>query len=295
MKTYVTTAIPYVNGAPHIGHAMDYLIADTFARYRKIQGDEVRFQVGTDEHGNKIFKKAAENGTNVQKYVDENSRKFQDFIEKLDVSYTDFIRTTNPDHERRCQEIWLRLKDHIYKDSYQGWYCEGCERFVTQKEYEENQGICPEHDKPYEKIEEENYYLRIADFKDEIRKRIESGEMTILPEFRKNEVLKLLDDTPDVSISRPRKHLTWGVTVPDDEDQVMYVWIDALANYLTVFGLSRSGLFRIFGRRLHSLLVKTFLRFSYDYLASNVTRLGLAVAENFTFTWSRTNERGENE
>jgi len=236
MKTYVTTAIPYVNGAPHIGHAMDYLIADTFARYRKIQGDEVRFQVGTDEHGNKIFKKAAENGTNVQKYVDENSRKFQDFIEKLDVSYTDFIRTTNPDHERRCQEIWLRLKDHIYKDSYQGWYCEGCERFVTQKEYEENQGICPEHDKPYEKIEEENYYLRIADFKDEIRKRIESGEMTILPEFRKNEVLKLLDDTPDVSISRPRKHLTWGVTVPDDEDQVMYVWIDALANYLTVLG-----------------------------------------------------------
>ena len=235
-KVYLTTAIPYVNGAPHIGHAMDYLLADTYARYQKSLGNEVRFQAGTDEHGNKIFKKAKELNVPVQEYVDANARKFQDFISKLGVEYTDFVRTSSPEHERRVQKIWLKLKDHIYKSAYEGWYCEGCERFVTDKEVEENGGICPDHQKPYEKLEEENYYFRIADFKDEIAAKIKSGEMLILPESRKNAILKLLEDTPDVSISRPTAHLTWGVPVPDDPEQVMYVWIDALANYLTVLG-----------------------------------------------------------
>lgn len=235
-KVYLTTAIPYVNGAPHIGHAMDYCLADTYARYHKIIGDEVRFQAGTDEHGNKIFQKATSLNIPVQEYVNENAKKFQDFIHKLGVSYTDFVRTTDPDHERRCKEIWLKLAPHIYSAKYEGWYCTGCEGFVTKKEYDENHGICPDHQKPYDKLEEENYYLRISDFKEQIKSAIESDKMQILPEFRKKEVLSLLDDTPDVSISRPKSQLTWGVQVPNDENQVMYVWIDALANYITVLG-----------------------------------------------------------
>lgn len=235
-KVYITTAIPYVNGKPHIGHAMDYCLADVYARYRKKRGDAVRFQVGTDEHGNKIYLKAKELGMPVKIYVAENADKFRDFISKLAVSYTDFVRTTDHDHERRVQEIWRRLKDRIYKDKYEGWYCTGCERFVTEKECKENGGICPDHQKPYERLEEENYYFRISDFKDRIVEAISTDEMLILPEFRKQEMLKLIKDSPDVSISRPRTQLTWGVPVPEDEDQVMYVWMDALANYITVLG-----------------------------------------------------------
>ena len=235
-KKYICTAIPYVNGNPHIGHAMDYLLADTYARFCRQKSDEVRFQVGTDEHGNKVFRKATNAGLAVQDYADQNSAKFRQFIQHLEISYTDFIRTTDPDHIRRCQSIWRQLEPHIYSAEYHGWYCEGCESFVTQKEYEENHGICPDHQKPYERLSEKNYYLRISDFKDIIRAKIQSGEMTILPEFRKQEMLKLLEDTPDISISRPRKHLTWGVPVPGDESQVMYVWVDALSNYITVLG-----------------------------------------------------------
>lgn len=235
-KVYITTAIPYVNGKPHIGHAVDYCLADTAARYNRLIGNEVRLQAGTDEHGGKIYQKATELGLGVQEYVDQNSAAFRKFVEQLEVSYTDFIRTTDKNHEKRIQEIWRRLEGHIYKASYEGWYCTGCERFITDKEYEENDGICPDHQKPYEKLAEENYYFRLADFKERIVKAIETDEMLILPEFRKKEILRLIEDSPDVSVSRPRSQLTWGVPVPDDETQVMYVWIDALSNYITVLG-----------------------------------------------------------
>lgn len=215
---------------------MDYLLADTYARYRRSQGDDVRFQVGTDEHGNKVYSTAQKNGLSVEVYAAQNSQKFQDFIKKLDISYTDVIRTTDADHVRRCQEIWKQLEPHIYSADYDGWYCEGCERFVTQKEYDENQGICPDHQKPYQRLTEKNYYLRMDDFRDTIRSKIESDEMLILPEFRKQEMLRLLEDTPDISISRPLGQLSWGVPVPGDETQVMYVWVDALSNYITVLG-----------------------------------------------------------
>ena len=233
---YITTAIPYVNGVPHIGHAMDYCLADVCARYHKMLGEKVRFQAGTDEHGNKIFLKAKESGEPVQDYVNKNAAKFQEFIRELGVEYTDFVRTTDAEHERRCQEIWKRLESHIYKAKYEGWYCTGCERFVTEKECKENDGICPDHQKPYEELSEENYYFRISDFKEQIREAISSDRLLILPEFRKKEILKLLEDSPDVSISRPKSQLTWGVQVPGDDSQVMYVWIDALSNYITILG-----------------------------------------------------------
>ena len=175
-ETYITTAIPYVNGNPHLGHAMDYLLADVLRRYMIMCGKTVRLQAGTDEHGSKIFKKAAEQGIPTQEFVDQNAAKFQDFIHSLGVEYTDFVRTTNPDHEKRCQKIWTKLSDHIYKDKYEGWYCEGCENFVTDKEHDENNGVCPDHKKPYVKLSEENYYLRISDFKDQIRQAEEKGD-----------------------------------------------------------------------------------------------------------------------
>lgn len=235
-KRYITTAIPYMNGEPHIGHAIDYCLADVCARYLQLCGDKVRLQVGADEHGSKIAQKAAEQGVEVQTFVDERAASFRDFIKKLGVSYTDYVRTTDEWHQRRVQDIWSKLKEHIYLASYEGWYCTGCERFITEKEYEENNGICPDHQKPYEKLQEENYYLRISDFKDRIREAIENDEMVILPEFRKKEILRLIEESPDVSVSRPISQLKWGIPVPDDPTQVMYVWVDALSNYLTVLG-----------------------------------------------------------
>lgn len=235
-KVYITTAIPYVNGNPHVGHAVDYLLADVCARYQKAKGKNVRFQVGTDEHGGKISQKAKELNIPTQEYVDKNAKKFADFIAKLGVEYTDFVRTTDKSHEKRVQEIWQKMSDHIYLAKYEGWYCTGCERFITDKEYDENSGICPDHQKPYEKLEEENYYFRISDFKEQIREAILAKKMLILPEFREKEILKLLDESPDVSISRPKAQLTWGVPVPGNNEQTMYVWLDALSNYITVLG-----------------------------------------------------------
>ncbi len=279
-KVYICTAIPYVNGNPHIGHAMDYLQADTFARYRRLLGDEVRFQVGTDEHGNKVFSTAQKNHTSVEEYVQANSDKFRHFIDSLEISYTDFIRTTDPQHVQACQEIWKKLTPHIYSAEYDGWYCEGCERFVTEKEYTENHGLCSDHQKPYQRLSEKNYYLRIADFRDQIRAAIESDEMRITPAFRKQEILRLLEDAPDISISRPRKQLSWGIPVPDDEDQVMYVWIDALSNYITVLGYPDNADWQAWWPAAAQFVGKDILRFHAITWPAILLGLGLDLPKN---------------
>lgn len=236
-KLYITTAIPYVNGTPHIGNALDYLLADIWTRYQKQNGKEVRFQVGTDEHGNKIAAKAAESGLDPKTYTDQMYGNFENLMKKMNTSYTDFIRTTDPHHEAAVQYIWQKLQPFIYKGSYEGWYCQGCESFVTDKEATTNNGVCPDHNQPYQRLSEDNYYLKASVFTDTVRTAIETGRMEIVPDFRKKEFLELIKDgLQDVSISRPRKNLSWGVPVPGDPEQVMYVWIDALANYITVLG-----------------------------------------------------------
>ena len=278
-ESYITTAIPYVNGNPHLGHAMDYLLADTLRRYMMYNGQKVRLQAGTDEHGNKNFKKAADQGVTVQEFVNQNSQKFQDFIHSLGVEYTDFIRTTDPDHERRCQEIWTKLSNHIYKDKYTGWYCEGCEAFVTDKERDDNHGECPDHKKPYVKLSEENYYLRISDFKEKIRNAIESDRLKITPAFRKKEFLNLLKNMPDVSISRPKEQVEWGIPVPGDDSQVMYVWIDALSNYITVLGYPDKDISDYWPA--HTQIVgKDILRFHAGIWPAMLLGLGLPLAHN---------------
>lgn len=234
---YITTAIPYVNAEPHIGNALDYLIADVWSRYQKMNGQSVRFQVGTDEHGNKIAAKAAEAGIDPKQYTDKMYVNFQLLIQKVGAEYTDFVRTTDDHHVASVQWMWQQLAPYIYKGKYEGWYCTGHEAFFTDKEVQATNGICPDHQKPYERISEENYYLKTSAFTDKIRQAIETNKMRIVPEFRKNEFLELIKDgLKDVSISRPRKNLSWGIAVPNDPDQVMYVWMDALANYLTVLG-----------------------------------------------------------
>jgi len=236
-KLYITTAIPYVNGTPHIGNALDYLLADIWARYQRQNGKEVHFQVGTDEHGNKIAAKAAAEGLTPQAYTDKMYGNFETLMKKVGATYTDFIRTTDGHHRGAVQYIWNQLQPHIYKGKYEGWYCMGHEAFFTEKEVAETNGICPDHQKPYEKVSEENYYLRTSDFTDKIREAIETGRMEIVPAFRKKEFLELMKDgLKDVSISRPKKSLTWGIPVPGDPEQIMYVWLDALANYITVLG-----------------------------------------------------------
>lgn len=236
-KLYITTAIPYVNANLHIGNVLDYVIADVWARYHRQNGKEVRFQVGTDEHGNKIAAKAKEAGVEPQAYVDGMVGEFEKVIKALNTSYTDFIRTTDDHHKTSVQYIWQKMLPYIYKGTYTGWYCVGCERFVTDKEAQENNGECPDHHRPYEHLSEENYYFKLSAFTEKIHEAMEAHKFEIVPAFRKNEFLKLLESgLEDISISRPKKSLSWGVPIPGDDSQVMYVWIDALSNYITVLG-----------------------------------------------------------
>lgn len=273
---YVTTAIPYVNGAPHIGHAEDYLLADIYARYQTMLGHKVKFQAGTDEHGNKIEKKASASNLDLQDYVDQNSQKFRDFLTKFDIGYTDFIRTTDQVHTRLVQQIWQKLQSHIYLSSYDGWYCEGCESFVTQKEFDEYQGVCPDHQTPYQRITESNYYFKLSNFKEQIKTAILEHQMQILPEFRKKEILKLLEDAPDVSISRPTEHLRWGIPVPGDDSQVMYVWMDALTNYITVLGYPERAISDFWPADLQ-IVGKDILRFHAILWPAILLGLGLPL------------------
>lgn len=280
MKTnlYVTTAIPYVNGTPHIGNALDYLYADIWKRYQEQQGKKVRFQVGTDEHGNKIATKAASEGMTPQEYVDKMAPNFAALMDKVDAKYTDFIRTTEPHHTGAVQYIWQQLQPHIYKDIYEGWYCMGHEAFFTQKEVTENSGVCPDHQTPYEQVKEENYFLRCSDFSDQLREAIETNKMQIIPEFRKKEFLELMKDgLKDVSISRPRKSLSWGIPVPGDPEQIMYVWLDALSNYLTILGYPDREEWKEYWPADVQIIGKDILRFHAGIWPPMLLGLGLPL------------------
>lgn len=234
---YVTTAIPYANAKPHIGNAMDYLLADIWSRYKQQLGYTVRFQAGTDEHGNKIAAKAQEVSMEPQAYVEEMHVNFKRLLQAVGAGTTDFVRTTDVHHKAAVQYIWQKLQPYLYKGVYEGWYCQGCESFVTDKEAADNNGVCPDHNQPYQRLSEENYYFKLSAFTDKIRDAFEHRRIRIVPEFRQKELLKLLDSgLQDISFTRPVKSLSWGVPVPDDPSHVMYVWMDALSNYLTVLG-----------------------------------------------------------
>ena len=277
-KLYITTAIPYVNAPPHICNAIDYLLADIWTRYQKQNGHEVRYQVGTDEHGNKIAAKAAEAGIDPKTYVDKMYINFEALMKKVGASYTDFIRTTDPRHEAAVQIIWQKLQQYIYKGTYEGWYCVGCESFVSDKEATENGGVCPDHNQPYVRLSEENYYFKASAFSDAVREAITAGDMQIIPEFRKKEFLELMKNgLQDVSISRPRKNLSWGVPVPNDPNNIMYVWMDALSNYITVLGYPDNPVWQEYWPADVEVLGKDIMRFHAGLWPAMLLGLGLSL------------------
>jgi methionyl-tRNA synthetase len=278
-KLYITTAIPYVNALPHIGNALDYLLADIWTRYQKQNGREVRFQVGTDEHGNKIAAKAAEAGLAPQAFTDQMYVNFENLMKKVGASYTDFIRTTDEHHVTSVQYIWQKLQPYIYKGSYQGWYCVGHEAFFTDKEVQATGGICPDHQTPYEQVSEENYFFKASAFTEQIKTALGDGTMQIVPDFRKLEFLELIKDgLPDVSVSRPKKSLSWGVPVPGDPEQIMYVWLDALANYITVIGYpDRPEEFQQYWPADVQVVGKDILRFHAGIWPAMLIGLGLPL------------------
>ncbi len=237
-KFYIVTSIPYANAAPHVGHILDPLIADVIARYRRIKGNEVRFLVGTDEHGAKIVRTAESQGKTPEDLVDENSEKFRSMQKILNISFDDFVRTSDQKrHWPGPQKLWQELvsKGDIYWKKYRGLYCVGHEAFITEKDLVHGQ--CQDHQKKPEVVEEENWFFRLSKYADRITDAIKSGRIRVLPESRANEILSFVNSgLEDVSISRPAKDISWGVPVPDSSGQTIYVWFEALTSYLSSVG-----------------------------------------------------------
>jgi len=235
---YITTTLPYVNASPHIGFALELVQADVVARFHAMRGEEVVFNTGVDEHGAKIYRKALEAGKNPQEYVDEYAKQFEALNNALSASVTNFIRTTDPHHERAAQEFWRRCEKNgdIYKKTYAVKYCVGCELEKTDSELES--GRCPIH--PHlelETLEEENYFFRFSRYEASLRRWYAEHPDCVLPQFRMHEIDAFAKrGFLDFSISRLKEKMPWGIPVPGDESQVMYVWFDALINYISTLG-----------------------------------------------------------
>lgn len=237
-KFYITTTLPYVNAAPHLGFAMEIVQADIIARYHRLIGDEVIFNTGTDEHGAKIYRAALSQNQPIQDYVDEYAAKFDNLKQALNLSYTNFIRTTDPHHKKAAQEFWSRcLKNGgIYKKAYKIKYCVGCELEKTDSELVD--GKCPIHPNlEIEILEEENYFFKFSKYQRPLLDLYRQKSDLVLPDFRLKEIREFVSSgLQDFSISRLKEKLPWGVEVPGDDTQVMYVWFDALVNYISTLG-----------------------------------------------------------
>lgn len=280
MNYFVTTSIPYVNGEPHLGHAMEFVMADVLARAARRRGHNVIFSTGTDEHGGKIAEKAASLGITPQALSDEMSAKFRALVGDLHVAPDRFIRTTDAEHEKRSQLVWKALEKDIYKNSYVGWYCTGDEEFFTETVVKENNGICPDHNRPYEKIEEENYFFRLSNYSEQIRDAILKNRLEIIPTTRRNEIMSLIESgLDDISISRPKDKIDWGIPVPGDTSQVMYVWFEALLNYITVLGYPDGADFTAYWPANVQVIGKGILRFHAAIFPGILLALGLPLAE----------------
>lgn len=235
---YLTTTLPYVNADPHIGFALELVQADIIARYRALMGDDVFFSTGTDEHGLKIFQKAREEGKEIQTYVDDYAAKFRSLKDTLGLSpELHFIRTTDAQHVKAAQEMWRRCtaKGDIEKRTYKGLYCVGDEAFIKESDLVD--GRCPNHPTmDVIEIEEENYFFLLSKYQDRLREYL-NKEGVIVPEWRRLEALQFVErGLEDFSISRVAEKMPWGIPVPGDESQVMYVWFDALTNYISTLG-----------------------------------------------------------
>ncbi len=258
---YFTTPIYYVNAKPHLGHAYTSIITDIAARYSRMCGHETYFLTGTDEHGDKVAKAAENNDTTPKAYADKISSLFKALLPALNISNNYFIRTTDPDHKAVVQQILSAIYENgdIYFSSYEGLYCFGCERFYQERELVE--GRCPDHGTEPEKIEESNYFFAMSRYQDWLISHIRDNPDFIRPERYKNEILSFLKDPlEDLCISRPKSRLTWGITLPFDENYVAYVWFDALVNYISALGYPDGPLFKKFWPGTHHFVAKDIIK-----------------------------------
>lgn len=283
-KFYITTPIYYVNDKPHIGHAYTTVVADVLARfYRQKLGEEnVYFLTGTDEHGAKIAEAADKAGIDPQKFTDNVAQEFKNAWQALDINYNGFIRTTDDNHKKTVIDILEKLKvaktpngkDVLYEADYEGLYCVGCEKFIVESELVD--GKCPDHGKEPSKVTEKNWFFNLQDYLAIIKEKIESEEIKIYPESRKNEVLGLISkqDLPDFSISRSKKSVPWGIDIPWDSDQKTYVWVDALSNYITALGYPDGEDYKKFWPADTQLMALDILKFHTLYWPAILMAIG---------------------
>ncbi|GBD34258.1 Methionine--tRNA ligase [bacterium HR34] len=278
-KFYITTAIDYVNGPPHLGHLLEKVQADCFARYKRLKGEDVFFLTGTDEHGIKIEKKAQELGITPKELADKNSALFQKLCEDFSISNDFFIRTTDEKtHFPGIKLLWetLSKKGDIYKKKYKGLYCQGCEAFLLEKDLVD--GMCQLHKKAPELIEDENYFFKLSKYEKQIKEALEKDEVEIIPEKRKNEVLSFLQEgLEDISFSRDRNKVKWGFEVPADASQTIYVWADALTNYLSAVGYGRNNDYLNYWPADVHFIGKDIIKFHAIYWLGMLLALGLPL------------------
>ncbi|PIU15340.1 methionine--tRNA ligase [bacterium (Candidatus Gribaldobacteria) CG08_land_8_20_14_0_20_39_15] len=284
-KFYITTSIAYTNSLPHIGYALELIQADVAARYNRLLGKNVWFLTGTDEHGSKIARAAKEAGKTPQNFCNEISIKFKELKAILDLSFDDFIRTTDQlRHWPVVHNVWQKLKENndIYKKKYKGLYCVGCEAFLTEKDLID--GKCPNHKKEPEIIEEENYFFRLSKYQAGLKDILENDKIKIFPEAKKNEMLNFIKEgLEDVSCSRSKKKLQWGISVPDDANQVVYVWFEALINYLSAlgYGASNSEKLELYWPPDIQVIGKDITRFHLLLWPAMLLSLGLSLSKSF--------------
>ena len=237
-RFFLTTAIDYPNSRPHIGTAFEKIGADVQARYRRMEGNDVFFLMGTDENTVKVAKEAEKQGRGVQEYCDDMARQFREVWDALDISYDTFIQTSHDRHKQCCRKFIQKVYDngYIYKSSFEGWYCDGCEQFKTDQDYKADGGICPNHRTPYTRRSEPCYLFKLSAFQDRLLKYFEENPEFIQPETRRNEIVSLIEKEGllDINISRLRQ--PWGIPIPFDPEFVIYVWFDALLTYITGIG-----------------------------------------------------------
>ncbi|MGP0629413.1 methionine--tRNA ligase [Nitrospina sp. 32_T5] len=284
---YITTPIYYVNDVPHIGHAYTTIAADVAARYRRLDGDDVFFLTGTDEHGQKVQQAAQQAGRSTQEHVDALHKPFKDLWVRFNISNSDFIRTTEERHTRVVRQILQALYDkgEIYRDSYEGWYCMPDERFWTEKDLVD--GNCPECGRKVEKIKEYNYFFKMSQYQDWLIDHIRKNDSFILPASRKNEILGFLKKPlEDLCISRPKERLPWGIPMPFDEGYVTYVWFDALINYISIHGSLEEILKSKYWPAAHHLIGKDILTTHAVYWSTMLKAIGISPPLNiFAHGW----------
>ncbi|MFA5052253.1 MAG: methionine--tRNA ligase [Patescibacteria group bacterium] len=276
-KFYITTPIYYVNDKPHIGHAYTTIAADVLARYHRQKGDDVFFLTGTDEHGAKVAESAHKAGMEPQVFCDQNSALFRESFKALDISFDQFIRTTDKRHERAVQKFMQKLYDHgdIYEGEYEGLYCVGCEKFLTDKELVD--GKCPDHKTVPQHVKEKNYFFRLKKYLSAVQKLIEQDEIRVLPANKKSEVLGLFKQgLEDFSVSREK--VTWGIPLPFDTKQNTYVWVDALQNYISAVGYGDNEMeFNKWWPADVHLMARDIIKFHAVYWPALLLAAGLAT------------------